>query len=116
MIRYKLARIVDGRYLSANQQDDLPVANRCLEYKVGAVVGVGGKGIACYKKRENALKPHHIDETRGHFNCGKPIALLELKPSGKPVFKALEYEKGRCYEGGINYRSAKVLSATMLES
>ena len=114
MTRYKLVRIVDGRYLSANQRDEKPVRNYCLEYKVGKSTAVGGMGVACYKKRENALTPEHVAETRGHFNCGKPIALLELKPSGRTVFKADSYAKGHCYEGGINYRSVEVLEATMV--
>ncbi len=114
MKRYKLARIVDGRFLSANQGETWPVGERCLEYRVGEIVSASNKGIACYKRKEDALKEHHIKETRDSFNSGNPIALLTLKPIGRVVYKAENYGKGMVYEGGVNYRSVEVLKAVQL--
>ncbi|KKK57599.1 hypothetical protein LCGC14_3052870, partial [marine sediment metagenome] len=80
--RFKLVRICDGKYLSANQREITPTPPNCLEYKVGEVTRVGGMGIACYKTLAYADKTNHIKETRHHFNGGDPIAIIELEPIG----------------------------------
>ena len=109
MTRYKLVRIVDGRYLSANTMEREPDGDSCLEYKVGEKTSVKDMGVACYKKKENALVPKHIKETQHYWNGGDPIALLKLKPIGRRVFTTCSYRKGMCYEGGINSRGVEVL-------
>lgn len=115
MVRYKLVRIVGGRYLSANQEDLEPQTPFCFEYKVGEVTKIEGYfGVACYKRKKDAVTPAHIKETRYYFNKGDPIALLSIKPLGRRVYTDGQYRKGGCYEGGINYRSVEVLKATEL--
>ena len=116
MTRYKLARIVNGKYLSANQGATDPDGTFCLEYRVGEITSTGGVGVACYKKKENALTDDHIRETRNGFNDGKPITLLTLRPIGRPVFSAINYGIGMSYEGGINYRSVEVLKAVQVKN
>lgn len=115
MIRYKLVRIVGGRYLSANQAEDEPRGISCLEYRVGEITKVLGLGVACYKRKKDALKPGHIRETQKAFNGGRPIALLRLRPIGSRVFTDCRYKRGKVYEGGINYRSVEVLKATQID-
>ena len=112
--KYKLARIVDGLLLSANNYRDKPLGDCCLEYKVGEITKVKGIGIACYKRKADALQPDHISETRGYFNHGNLIVLLKLRPIGKPVWTHADYKKGCVYEGGVNYRSVEVLEATIV--
>uniref|UniRef100_A0A6M3LFF7 Uncharacterized protein n=1 Tax=viral metagenome TaxID=1070528 RepID=A0A6M3LFF7_9ZZZZ len=114
-IRYKLARIVNGKYLSANQREREPYPPYCLEYEVGEVVEAPNKGIACYKRRKNALTPLHIAETSDYFNNGEPIALLKLEAIGRSVWTSFSYRKGETYEGGINYGKVKVLEATTIK-
>ena len=117
--RYKLARIVNGLLLSANSYLKSPDGISCLEYKIGEITKTNKdsetyRGIACYKTKEAALLLEHIDETRGSFNRGNLIVLLKLRPIGKPVWTNCTYRKYGCYEGGINYRSVKVLEATVV--
>lgn len=107
--KFKLVRICEGKYLSANASDTVPRPPFCLEYKVGEVTEVDSLGIACYKTLEQASRSNHISETMDAFNGGKAIAVIALEPIGKSVYKDIRYEKGRCYEGGINYRAVKVV-------
>ncbi len=119
MDRYKLARVVDGMYLSANNEAERPwpkatiFADSCLEYKVGEVTTAKGKGVACYAKREDAMRLAHRQEAQG-FNHGMPIVLLTLRPIGRTVYADKRYCKGGAYEGGRNYRSVEVLAVTRI--
>lgn len=104
--RYKLVRIVDGRFFSANT---LPPRME-LEYIVGRTTRATGLGVACYKRLEDAKAPRHLRETMGCFNKGKPIAILEVEPVGEADSGAdVRYFKGGYYEGGINYPAVKVI-------
>lgn len=107
MKRYKLVRIVNERYFSANTTD-----NRCIEYKIGEMAQASGKGMACYKTIKYATHPHNLREAM-FFNGGKPVAVLVVEPTARAIPEAdIRYRKGGCYEGGINYpavRVAKVL-------
>lgn len=115
MIRYKLARIVGERYLSANQNELEPNGIICLEYRVGEITCAKGVGVACYKRKENALTPGNIKETKGYYNKGRPIALLKLKPTGKAThYRPTNYGEDGPYAGGINYRSVEVLEVEVL--
>lgn len=110
--RYKLARVCNGKYLSANQNEFRPVRNRCLEYKVGEVTECGNtEGVACYKTLKDCDKKVHIEETMMSFNGGGPIVILKLKPIGKPLIGAetIRYRKGGYYAGGINYKAVEVI-------
>ena len=112
MRRYKLARIVNGQYLSANQCLFKADGKHCLEYIVGQTTSIDNEiGIACYKTKRNALKRDHIGETKD-YNNGKPIALLTLQTTDEPTkFHPFVYSKAGCYSGGINYPSVMVLEA-----
>ena len=114
MIRYKLVRIINGHYLSANQKAIVPIPDQCLEYVVGWVTRTGSMGVAGYKELSDALTPGHIGETM-RFNRGKPIALLKLEPIGDPLVNDPDiYNVKGCYAGGINYQGVKVLEAIPL--
>ena len=108
MKRYKLVRIIDGEFFSANT-----IENPIL-YKVGEVAGAEDKGIACYKSLKSVDKPSHIEETRYSFNGGNPIAILEVEPRSEPCWDTPAYGKGGVYAGGINYQSVKVLSVVRI--
>ena len=100
MIRYKLVRIINGHYLSANQKATAPIPDQCLEYVVGRVTRTGGMGVACYKELSDAITPDHIGETMRFFNNGKPIALLKLEPiGGSLVLDPETYKAKGCYAG-----------------
>lgn len=104
MKRYKLVRIVDGRFLSANT-----VCNP-LTYTVGEITETRGIGIACYKKLKCVRVYKHISETMNAFNRGNPVAILEVESIGRHIPKAdTRYRPGYCYEGGVNYPAVKVI-------
>ena len=107
--KFKLVRICEEKYLSANADDSVPRPPFCLEYKVGEVTETIGLGIACYKTLKCANTSDHIRETMSSFNRGKPIAIIELEPIGKPVYRDIRYGRSGCYAGGINYRAVKVV-------
>lgn len=110
MKRYKLVRIIHGRFFSANTPK-----YGCLEYIVGKVTGTPYKGIACYKLLRYAKIFRIIDETMNSFNDGRPVAILEVKPVGKAIPKVdMRYAKDFCYEGGINYPSVCVTKVTAI--
>ena len=114
--RYKLVRICNGKYLSANARGTKPAQSNeegilrfdVLQYKVGKTTRCPSRGVACYKELRFANTPAHIHETQHHFNQDKPIAILELEPIGKPVWHSENYNEGKPYEGGVNYRAVKV--------
>ena len=104
MKRYKLVRIRDNKYISANTRYSP------LIYEVGEITTTPGKGVACYKSMEYADTFEHIQETMTFFNYGEPIAILEVEPIGRTVWRAKNYGRGGAYEGGINYRGVRVLN------
>ncbi|KKM61555.1 hypothetical protein LCGC14_1530630, partial [marine sediment metagenome] len=87
MKRYKLVRIVDGRFYSANTRKDYGFSPNELEYTVGKVTEAANLGIACYKRLEDVRKWDHLDETM-RFHKGKPIAILEVEPMGEFIREA----------------------------
>lgn len=105
MKRYKLVRIVDGEFHSANTPWEP------LTYTIGEVTSAPNLGIACYKTLEYADRPNHIRETQLSFNDGNPIAILEVKSIGRHIPKPDPYRycRGGCYEGGVNYSSVRVI-------
>lgn len=106
MKRYKLTRVVDGRFFSANT----PSPTEQLEYVVGEITKAGGLGIACYKDLGKVITYNHISETMDSFNAGNPVAILEVESIGRHISKAdIRYLKGSCYEGGVNYPAVKVI-------
>jgi len=107
--RYKLVRICNDKFLSANSYSFAPFYPVTLEYKVGEVTECEHQGVACYKTLKYADVKDHIDETMKTFNKGNPIAVIELEPVGKPVFRDSRYGKNQVYAGGVNYRAVKVL-------
>lgn len=104
MKRYKLVRIINGKYFSANTKDNP------IRYEVGEIAKNRNLGIACYKTVKSTVARDHINETRYSFNNGNPIAILEVEPIGKQAYRDIRYGKNGCYEGGINYESVRVLS------
>lgn len=107
MRRYKLVRVVDdGRFLSAN------TLNNPVEYKIGEVVEVGRKGIACYKKFRDVYKYTHLGETMNSFNDGRPVAILQVQSIGRVIYRDKRYRLRECYAGGVNYRGVRVIAVT----
>lgn len=114
MIRYKLVRIVDGHFLSANSVKRDIYHLFCYEYKVGKITEIPYIGVACYKRLCDANKAHHINEAMYSFNSGNPVAILRVQSFGRPVFRDDRYEAGGVYEGGVNYRKVKVLGVVKI--
>lgn len=114
MVRYKLVRIVNRRYLSANQYAQESDGVNCLEYVVGKETSAK-RGVACYKAESNATVLHHILETRDYFNKGKPIALLKLESIGRCIpYPDARFKSGGVYRGGVHYPKVKVLEVVQL--
>ncbi len=106
MKRYKLVRIVEGEFHSANTE----MGYGGLKYKVGHTTKAKGRGIACYKTLSYVDRPNHIRETMDSFNGGNPIAILEVKSIGNHTLRAdTRYQRGMCYEGGVNYPAVHVV-------
>ncbi len=105
MKRYKLVRIIRGKFRSANTRWNP------LKYVVGEVTSAPDLGIACYKRLKDVKRWGHIDETMNGFNGGKRVAILEVKPLGKPIvsYHLAQYQMGHIYEGGVNYPSIHVV-------
>ena len=105
MKRYKLVRVVEDKFYSANT-----IGYRKLEYKVGNITSADGDGIACYKLLKYPKEQRHIRETMHSFNDDKPVAILEVEPLGKAIHLAdRRYRKGFPYEGGINYFAVHIV-------
>ena len=103
MKKYKLVRVINGKYFSAN------TTRSPIEYRIGEIATVDGRGIACYKRLGDVNKWEHLDETSRGFNGKEPVAILRVVPIGGRVYRdPYRYGKGGSYEGGINYRSVKV--------
>ena len=102
MKKYKLVRVINGKYFSAN------TICAPIEYRIGEIAAVDGRGIACYKRLADVDRWKHLKETSDYFNNRGLVAILWVVPIGRTVFRAENYRPGGSYEGGINYRSVKV--------
>ena len=104
MKRYKLVRIINDKFYSAN------TTYRPLKYVIGKITSAKPPGLACYKLLKNAKVQENIKETMQRFNGGEPVAILEVRPIGSALpLVDIRYKVGGVYEGGINYLSVCVI-------
>lgn len=122
---YKLVRIVDGKYLSANTEASKPSGcywENCLEYKIGETtydhpLGGDNEGLSAYetfalaKGKKHGRNPslyrygYHIRETMHSFNEGRPVAILKCRTmaTSTPL-------DSLCYLGAIRCPALQVIS------